>query len=106
MCPFREKNPPHPDLENNAAHSGGRPGLFSMQAPTGCLQKEKSSSNPHNRQAMMFICNHEVVYCMFGLYISACFEVLNCVMLSFTEQLCNLTCSIYPHQLRLHFEIN
>lgn len=64
MCPFREKNPPHPDLENNAAHSGGRPGLFSMQAPTGCLQKEKSSSNPHNRQAMMFICNHEVYQCL------------------------------------------
>lgn len=82
---FREKNPPHPDPENNVAHSWGRPRLFffSVQAPIGSLQKEKSSWNPPSRQSMMFICNNEVVYCMFGPCISAHvlkLEIVSCYL--------------------------
>lgn len=85
-----------PTSQNNVAHSWGRPRLFLFLRAERKPAKRKSSSNPPNRQTVMFISLHEVVYaacsgCLFQLI----FEVLNCVMLSVTEQRgCNLTCRL------------
>lgn len=94
--PFREKKSSSPrPREQCSPQLWTPPTLFPLQAPIGCLQREKAPQILPIGSTVMFICNHEVVCCMFALYIPAFFELINCVMLSFTEQrICNLTCSV------------
>lgn len=96
---FWEKDPPHPDPENNQLRTS--PTFFSFPLPVHPRwqdgrkkggkreKKEKETAPAQSSQSagyMTLICNREVVCRMFALYISACIEVLNCAMLSIAEQ--------------------
>lgn len=96
---FWEKDPPHPDPENNQLRTS--PTFFSspsqyirdgrMAGKKGGKRekKEKETAPAQSSQSagyMTLICNREVVCRMFALYISACIEVLNCAMLSIAER--------------------
>lgn len=96
---FWERDPPHPDPENNQLKTS--PTFFSFPPPSTSAmagwqekrgergRKEGETAPTQSSQStgyMMLICNREVVCRMFALYISACIEVLNCAMLSIAEQ--------------------